>query len=145
MENKPNYPRGIEPTVGMIIEREDGKILITLSPKWKNKWSFPGGHIELGEKIVETAEREGEEETGLKLKGISVFNADEIIGSEDFHRPAHFLYFDVYCQVIGGELKLDGTELTGYKWMTPHEALQMDLAESFGDSIKKFIEYKKKK
>ncbi len=60
-------PRGIEVVSGAIIRDKEGKILLTKSPKWKNKWIFPGGHIEPGEKILDAAKREAEEETGLKL------------------------------------------------------------------------------
>ncbi|KAI2626104.1 NUDIX hydrolase domain-like protein [Hypomontagnella submonticulosa] len=35
-------------------------------------WQFPGGHLEMGEDLLACAERETLEETGLKVKGISV-------------------------------------------------------------------------
>jgi len=143
MENS-KYPRGVELASGAIIENDKGEILLVLSPKWNNKWNFPGGHIEPGETIAESIVRESEEETNLKLKVISVIAWGELICSKDFHRPAHFIYFDVYCKIISGELKLDNTELTAFKWVSPQEALKLDLAESFPESIQKFIEYKRK-
>ncbi len=33
-------------------------------------WSVPGGHLEYGEDFVDTAKREVEEETGLKIKNL---------------------------------------------------------------------------
>lgn len=143
MENPSKYPRGIELVGGVVIENDNGQILMTQSPKWNDKWCMPGGHIEPGEKIIEALVREGREETNLQLEGISVYCWGEVIGSKDFHRPAHFIFFDAHCKVIGGELKLDNTELTAYKWLLPEEALKLDLAESFSGSIQKFIQYKK--
>lgn len=141
MENK--YLRGIEIVGGSIIENDKEEILMVVSPKWSNKWCCPGGHIDPGEKIKEAIVREGEEETGLKLEAVSIFCFGELIDSKDFKRSAHFIYFDAHCKVIGGELKLDGEELTSYKWVTPEKALKLDLAESYDRTIEKFIEYKK--
>jgi len=41
----------IEIVGSVIIEDSEGKILLVKYPKWHNKWTMPGGHIELGEKI----------------------------------------------------------------------------------------------
>ncbi|MBI4040209.1 NUDIX domain-containing protein [Candidatus Daviesbacteria bacterium] len=136
------YPRGVEIVGSAIIENDQGQILLTQSPKWSNKWTLPGGHIEPGETIMEAIIREVEEETGLKLDPVNVIAWGELIDSKDFHRPAHFIYFDVYCRKTpDGEFKLDGTELTDYQWLKPEEALKLDLAESYPETIQKFIDY----
>lgn len=141
-EAESKYPRGVEIVGAAIIENEQGQILLTQSPKWSNKWTLPGGHIEPGETIMEAITREAEEETGLRLDPVDVIAWGELIGSKDFHRPAHFIYFDVYCRKTpDGELKLDGTELTDYQWLEPKEALKLDLAESYPETIQKFIDY----
>ena len=139
------FPRGVELVTGAIIENSQGEILVTRSPKWADKWTFPGGHIEPGEKIGEAIIREGEEETGLLLELAAIFNWGELINSKDFHRPAHFVYFDGYCKVTGGTIKLDERELSSWQWMKPEEALKLDFADSFKDSLEKFIAYKTRK
>ena len=57
-----------EPTAGGIIFRYNKKqeIEILLIQDAKNRWTIPKGHIEPGETTRETAEREIQEETGLK-------------------------------------------------------------------------------
>lgn len=72
INDKLQFPRGVEIVGSTIIEDGDGKILLVKSPKWHNKWTMPGGHIEPGEKIKEALLREAEEEVGLKLKSIGV-------------------------------------------------------------------------
>ena len=144
MKNVSKYPRGIELVGGVMIENDKGQILMTQSPKWYNKWGTPGGHIEPGEKILEALVREGYEETNLKLECISVYYWGEIIDPKYFHRKVHFIFFDGHCKVIGGKIKLDKRELTAYKWLYPEEALKLDLADSYTESIQKFIEYKAK-
>jgi nucleoside triphosphatase len=136
------FPRGVELVGSAIIENDQGEILLTQSPKWNNKWTLPGGHIEPGEIMDDAINREAEEETGLRLQHVAVIAWGQLINSKDFHRPAHFIYFDVYCRIIGGNLKLDGDELTDYKWLTPQKALELDLAESFPESIQDFIKFK---
>jgi len=140
MKNK--FPRGIELCAGAIIENSKGEILLAKSPKWNNKWTFPSGHIESGEKIEQGAIREIEEETGLKLKSEGIFTFGELIDSKDFHRPAHFVYFDIYCKTDTTNVKIDKDELTEYIWITPQAALETDLAESYDKAIKDFIDFK---
>ncbi|MFH0854696.1 MAG: NUDIX domain-containing protein [bacterium] len=141
-ENKKDdrLKNGVEIVSGAII-RKDDKILLVRQPKWSNKWTMPGGHIEKGESILEAAKREGQEETGLKLIPVKIICFGELINSKDFYRPAHFIYFDCVLDVIGGELKLQKDELSEAKWFTPCEALELDLAESYKDTIEKYIEF----
>ncbi len=143
MDSKKLFPRGIELVNGAIIENNKGEILLTTGPKWKNKWGMPGGHVEVGEKLLDSIVREGEEETGLKLKAIAIVHWGELIGTQDFHRAAHFVFFDAYCKVIGGELKLQKEEISESKWMMPEEALKENLAEGYSETIRDFIKYKK--
>ncbi|USN53798.1 MAG: NUDIX domain-containing protein [Candidatus Nomurabacteria bacterium] len=133
------FPKGVEVVAGVIIFHK-GKILIARSPKWSDKWTLPGGHIDPGETIAEAAMREAEEETGLKVHPLGFVKAGELIYSKDFHRPAHFLYFDYAVEADDGNATLDKRELTEMQWCSPKEALQMDLAESFSESIQAFLE-----
>ncbi len=146
MKNNQNkFPRGVEIVGSAIIENKKGEILLVKSPKWSNKWTMPGGHIEPGERIEDALLREAEEEVGLKLKSEGIVALGELIGSKDFHRPAHFIYFDILCKTDSTNLKLDNKELFEYAWVKPEKALTMDLAESYGQTIKDYLKFKRKK
>lgn len=139
-EPKTKYPRGVEIVSSAIIQK-NRKILIAKSPKWSNKWTFPGGHIEAGESVLNAAMREATEKTGLKLKPIKILAFGELINSKDFHRPAHFIYFDCVFDAIGGKIKLQNNELSEIKWLKPKDALKLELAESYSETLQKYIEF----
>ncbi len=103
---------------------------------------MPGGHIEPGEKIEEALLREAAEEVGLKLKSKGIVAYGELIDSKDFHRPAHFIYFDILCKTDNVNIKLDNKELKEYIWVKPEKALIMDLAESYDKTIKDYLKFK---
>jgi len=141
-KSNPKFMRGVEVVGSSIIEDSDGKILLVKSPKWHNKWTFPGGHIEPGEGIEEAILREAKEEVGLKLESLGIIAYGELIGSADYHRPAHFIYFDIFCKTDSKDIKLDNMELTDYVWVKPEQALEMPLAESYDKTIKDYLKFK---
>lgn len=146
MKNNQNkFPRRVEVVGSAIIENKKGEILLVKSSKWSNKWTMPGGHIEPGEGIEEALLREAEEEVGLKMKSKGIVTFGELIDSKDFHRPAHFIYFDILCKIDSINIKLDDKELFEYAWVKPKKALSMDLAESYEKTIKDYLKFKKQK
>lgn len=138
MENN-NFPRGIEVVTSAIMRNSKGEILLARSPKWGNKWTLPGGHVEPGETIIEAAWREAKEETGLKLKPGKIIHFGELINSEGFQRPAHFIYFNVVFDVLDETVTLDERELTEYAWVEPEEALSLDLADSYPEVLEAYL------
>jgi len=141
-DNNQKFPKGVEIVGSAIIENDQGEILLVRAPKWHNKWTMPGGHIEPGEKIAQALLREAAEETGLQLKAGPVIAFGELINSKDFHRPAHFIYFDLVCKVKSGVVTLDNQELTEHIWIDPEKALTMELAESYYETIQNYLKYK---
>lgn len=76
MEDK-KYPRI---GVGVMIINDKGEVLIgqRQGSHGAGEWSFPGGHLEFGETIMETAIREAKEECNLDLSGLELISvADE--------------------------------------------------------------------
>ena len=137
------FPRGVEVVVGVLIENAQGYVLVTQSPKWQNKWITPGGHVEAGETLLETATRETLEETGLVVLPQVVIGWREMIDLPDFERRAHLLSFRVHCLTTSEiEPEVDGIELTSFQWVTLNEALNLDLAQGYREMMQDFITFK---
>jgi len=145
MENieKNSEIKEIELVGSIVIENKEGKILLTKSPKWNNKWTLPGGHIEPGESIENGLLREAKEETGLNnLKSQGIISFGELINSNDFYRPAHFIYFAILCITDENDITLEKDELSEYLWIEPNGALNMDLGESYDKVINDYLKFR---
>jgi len=66
-------------------------------------WSIPGGHVELGEKVQEAAEREGYEETGFKVKVSKLAGViDKIMYDKEGKIEYHYVLINFFVEQIAG-------------------------------------------
>jgi 8-oxo-dGTP diphosphatase len=99
------YPTHPLPGVLALVAR-DGKVLMVQRGREpdKGKWGFPGGLIELGERVAEAAVRELREETGLNAEAGAVIDVFDVITRDDDGRIRyHFVLNVVACRWLGGE------------------------------------------
>ncbi len=89
-----------EPTVGVFIFNQKGEILLLESHKWPGAYVVPGGHVELGERLEETAVRETKEETGLDIYDLEFINFQQFIYDPAFWKQRHFIFFDFAAKQI---------------------------------------------
>ena len=98
------------------------------------EWSFPGGHLEFGETVFETAKREVKEETDLDLdmfKLISVSDEMRYIKSDN----KHFLNLGVKAEYKDGEPKvMEPQKCSEWKWFNLD-----DLPEKIFEATKQTI------
>lgn len=90
--------------IGVMIQNKEGLILLGLrkGSHGSGEWSFPGGHLEMGETIFEAAKRETKEETNLdinKFELISVADEMKYLKSDG----KHYLNIGVKGLYEGGE------------------------------------------
>ncbi|NMC51626.1 NUDIX hydrolase [Candidatus Kuenenbacteria bacterium] len=106
--------------VGVMIQNKKGEVLIGLrkSQHANGEWSFPGGHVEFGERIEETARKEVLEETGLeieKMELISVADQMRYIETEG----KHYLNIGFKGEYEGGEPKvLEPEKCAEWRWFS---------------------------
>ena len=127
-----------ETTSGGIVFRrgKKGEIQILLMQDAKNRWTIPKGHVEPGEEPRETAEREIQEETGLKEMKVSSW-----LGKVNFrYRRAHTLVLmamHIYLVEAKGDTdKLNPEDwLNDIKWMPANEAVDKIAYDDIGKLI----------
>jgi nucleoside triphosphatase len=131
------YP---EPTVGGLVVNKEGKILLTKSHKWYDKYTLPGGHIEVGETMKEAVAREVKEEVGLDVEVAELLLMQEAIFAEEFWKRKHFIFFDFLCRSKDQQVKLDGGELQEYVWEYPGAAFRLNLDSFTKKTIEKYLQ-----
>lgn len=129
-----------EPTVGALIVNPEGKILLTKSHKWFDKYTLPGGHIEIGETMEEAVKREVKEEAGLDVEVVEFLLMQEAIFAKEFWKKRHFIFFDFFCKVGEQTVKLDKKELQGYIWEYPGQAFNLNLDPFTWKTVAKYMQ-----
>ena len=97
---------------GVIIV-ESGKVLLT-KRKDLEVWCLPGGRVDEGESLAETAVREAREETGLEVEVTRLVGLYSEIGSWSDWHIASFA-----ARVAGGELRLQVNEVIDMRYFAP--------------------------
>jgi 8-oxo-dGTP diphosphatase len=111
------YPNRPLVAVGAVVFKED-KVLLVLraKPPAENRWTIPGGSVELGETLQEAAEREIWEETGLTIKaGEPVYTFDVIKRDPKGAILFHYVIVDLAADYVCGDLR-PGDDATDVCW-----------------------------
>jgi len=127
-----------EPTAGGIVWRrtKKGSIEILLIQDTKDRWTIPKGHIEEGETPKETAEREINEETGLKEMKMQSW-----LGKINFRYRRQQSLVLMTTEIFLVEAIGDTDDITpeewmkGIKWMSTNDALDKIEYDDIGKII----------
>ncbi len=129
-----------EPTVGALIVNNEGKILLAKSHKWFDKYTLPGGHIEVGESMIDAVRREVKEEVGLDVEVVEMLLVQEAIFAPEFYKKKHFVFIDFYCKSKDQQVKLDQDEIQDYIWVYPGAAYNLKLDSFTRKTLDKYLE-----
>lgn len=109
---------GIVLVASVTIFNEDRILIIKENkPTAIDKWNFPSGHIETGEDILYSAQREVKEETGLDVKLIGTTGVYNFISNTN----DQVILFHFVGEVTGGSLNLENDVIFDSKWIKVNE------------------------
>lgn len=122
----------------MIINKDNNKVVVQERVKsWKGL-SFPGGHIEEGESIVESTIREIREETGLEISNLVSCG---VIHWHNTDTGDKYMVFNFKTECYSGELFSETEEGKVY-WMDLDVLQSQNLAKGLLERLPMFIESK---
>ncbi len=143
--NDLNAPKAttIIPAASAIVTNQEGKILLHRRSD-NDLWALPGGSMDVGESISETAVREVKEETGLDVR------VDYIVGI--YTNPHHVIAFSdgevrqqfslcFACTLLGGEIQVS-QESFEVGFFSPQEIEQLHMHPSISLRIKHYLEHR---
>lgn len=105
MEDR-RYPRQPVVGVGAVVFLGEQVVLVKRAQEpLKDRWSLPGGRLEVGETMREGIAREVREETGLDVRvGPVVDVFDRIVRDADGRPEFHYVLIDFLCWSEAGAL-----------------------------------------
>ena len=125
-------PRPIAATIAAVVR--DGHVLLVrrANPPDQDRWAFPGGKIDAGERLPDAAARELLEETGVTAEPLHVFDAVDVFDRDDAGAlRRHFILIAVLCRWQAGE-PVAGDDAADARWVSLEELDAHSLATSFG-------------
>ncbi|TWI60012.1 8-oxo-dGTP diphosphatase [Halalkalibacter nanhaiisediminis] len=118
--------RFLQRVTNCVLTFED-KALLLQKPS-RGWWVAPGGKMEPGESIKESAEREFWEETGLKLEGTELRAVFTIVMMEHNQPIKEWMMFTFQAKSYHGEMMKESPE-GKLKWQPFDELVQLPMAE----------------
>jgi 8-oxo-dGTP pyrophosphatase MutT (NUDIX family) len=135
-------PNSLKPSANVVVVNQAGQILLIKRTDNSN-WSLPGGAMDLGETIGQTAVRETREETGIEceltgLVGIYT-NPNHVLEytSDGEVRQEFSMVFT--ARVISGS-PTPSTESSQVVWVSPDATEEYEMHPSMRQRVSHFIE-----
>ncbi|HUW94963.1 MAG TPA: NUDIX hydrolase [Anaerolineae bacterium] len=134
------YPSAPAPSVGAVVFKGDRVLLVLRGQEpSRGRWSIPGGVMELGETIQETARREVREECGVQIEVGNVVEArDAIVYDEGGRIRFHYVLVDVVARYLDGELTV-GSDAEDARWVSKEELPTYDLTKGLLSVLKRCL------
>lgn len=125
------YPSAPLVGVGAVIFNDKNQVVLIKrgnEPK-KGLWAIPGGNVELGEQVRETAIREVKEECNINIELRDLLGVVDLILKDSGGKVQyHYVLIDYLAQYSGGELKPQ-SDVSETGWFYQNELEKLDIPE----------------
>lgn len=138
-ESLEKLPTKKQVVAGFVVYRRtpDG-IKFLLLYRRGNYWNFPKGHFEPGERSIDTALRELEEETGIKKSELRIapnFRAYERFYFKIGNQGIYDTVILFLAETHKADISIEPEEHSGFGWFLYHDALNI-LGKKYADTRK---------
>lgn len=115
----PDHPRV---GVGAVVFKDDRVLLVKRGrPPAEGHWAVPGGRVELGETLVQAAEREIFEETAVRIRAkVPVHAFDAVIRDAAGDVMYHYVIVDLAADYVSGR-PVPGDDASDARWISRTE------------------------
>lgn len=133
----------VVPSTTAVVTDDQNRIVL-IRRRDNDLWALPGGGMELGESIIDTAVREVKEETGLEVEVnglVGVYtNPHHVMAYTDGEVRQQFsLCFTT--RLVGGDLLID-SESTDIAWTYPQAISSLNMHPSMRLRIQHYLEHR---
>lgn len=119
--------------IGIVVK--NGKILVnkrndTEKPELHGLWEFPGGGVEIGERVEESVIREVREESGYQVEIITQLRyvwTVQIKNPRSTHYSIQIYLLPFICKIVGGDGVVNDQEVLETAWVEPEKVIEYEL------------------
>ena len=139
-ETAMTYPRM---AVSCVVRRQNRYLLVrrAAGPS-AGDYAFPGGKVEAGERLAETALRELREETGLHGEDARFFRLYDLVDTgDDGCIESHFVLAVHFAEVDDGQTPVAGDDADALGWFEAPEIRKLPVPPSVMECIEYFEQH----
>lgn len=127
----PQYPQSPRVAVGAVVFKDNRVLLVRRGkPPAKGFWAFPGGSVNLGERLSEAAEREILEETNVVVKAREpVFTFDMVERDGQGRIRFHYVIIDLVADYVSGEPS-SGDDAADARWVSAEDLATLPVSST---------------
>jgi 8-oxo-dGTP diphosphatase len=138
------YPERPIASVAVCVFKGDRILVIKrATPPSQGLWSVPGGMVELGEAIQDTAKREIQEECGIEIDVGEVFHvANLVVPDEKGLVRFHYVITYILADYVSGNAR-PGSDALDIQWATSQELDNLDMSPDVRENMLKAFKLKR--
>ena len=123
----PESPRRPVVGVSVFVRKGDAALLVQRArPPFAGMWSFPGGHVEWGERLANAAIREVREETGIAIDRPVQIDTIEFLIPDETGIGRHIVLLVFEGRYVAGNVAA-ADDATDARWVTAGELASLDV------------------